>query len=175
MLSKKHPAAPLTRGLPYAFRTPDGHFVPDHVRQGPNGAPPNLRLQKTFHKKDVDSILAELEEVNSFGDGAADEWRKGMAQKGKDAMADSSRWERWAGALPLGKSLADVLRDSDPASFPRMLEEQRHQQRQPTSQHANVNGALPAPPFHGKQASPSLTSFSFLIDLVTPRTYSSRH
>jgi hypothetical protein len=123
----------------------------------------------------VDSILAELEEVNSFGDGAADEWRKGMAQKGKDAMTDSSRWERWAGALPLGKSLADVLRDSDPASFPRMLEEQRRQQRQPTSQHANVNGALPAPPFHGKQASPSLTSFSFLIDLVTPRTYPSRH
>ena len=38
----------------------------------------------------MDSITAEVDEVNSFGDGAADEWRKGMTQRGKDAMADSS-------------------------------------------------------------------------------------
>lgn len=157
----------MTRGLPYAFRTSDGHFVPDHVRQLPNGVPAHLRLQKTFHKKDVDSILAELEEVNSFGDGAADEWRKGMTQKGKDAMADSSRWERWAGALPLGKDLADVLREYDLASFPRMLEEQQRPQRQPTSQHTHVNGALPAPPFHGKQASTFSTLSLFSIYLLT--------
>jgi hypothetical protein len=97
MLSTKHPAASLTRGLPHAFRTPDGHFVPDHIRQSPNGMPAQIRLQKTFYRKDVESITAEVDEVNGFGDGAADEWRKGMAQRGKDAMADSSRWERWEG------------------------------------------------------------------------------
>jgi hypothetical protein len=67
MLSTKHPAAPLTRGLPYAFRTPDGNFVPDHIRQSPNGMPAQTRLQKTFYRKDVDSITAEVDEVFSLG------------------------------------------------------------------------------------------------------------
>jgi hypothetical protein len=151
MLSTKHPAAPLTRGLPYAFRTPDAHFIPDHIRQSSNGLPVQTRLHKTFYTKDVDNITEEVEEVNSFGDGAADEWRKGMTQRGKDAMADSSRWERWEGSMPLGKALAEVLREYDLASFPRLLEQQQHQQRQVTGQYAHVNGALPAPPFNGKQ------------------------
>ena len=163
MLSTKHPAAPLTRGLPYAFRTPDGHFVPDHIRQSPNGMPAQTRLQKTFHRKDVDNITAEVDEVNSFGDGAADEWRKGMTQRGKDAMADSSRWERWEGTLPLGKMPAEVLREYDLASFPRLLDQQQRQQRQATNQYAHVGGALPAPPFHGKQESFSNLDFFTLV------------
>jgi len=164
MLSTKHPAAPLTRGLPYAFRTPDGHFVPDHIRQSPNGVPAQFRLQKTFYRKDVDNITAEVDEVNSFGDGAADEWRKGMTQRGKDAMADSSRWERWEGTMQLGKVLAEVLREYDLASFPRLLDQQQRQQRQATSQYAHVGGALPAPPFHGKpESSPSLDLNSLVL------------
>lgn len=159
MLSTKHPAAPLTRGLPYAFRTPDGHFVPDHVRQSSNGVPTQTRLQKTFYRKDVDSITAEVDEVNSFGDGAADEWRKGMTQRGKDAMADSSRWERWEGSMPLGKALAEVLREYDLASFPHLLDQQQRQQRQASSQYAHVSSALPAPPFHGKQRTFSKSHF----------------
>lgn len=161
MLSTKHPAAPLTRGLPYAFRTPDGHFVPDHIRQSPNGMPAQTRLQKTFYRKDVDNITAEVDEVNSFGDGAADEWRKGMTQRGKDAMADSSRWERWEGTMPIGKMPAEVLREYDLASFPRLLDQQQRQQRQTTSQYAHVGGALAAPPFHGKQESFSNLDFSY--------------
>jgi hypothetical protein len=153
MLSTKHPAASLTRGLPCAFRTPDGHFVPDHIRQSPNGMPAQTRLQKTFHRKDVDSIIAEVDEVNSFGDGAADEWRKRLTQRGKNAMADSSRWERWEGTLPLGKVLAEVLREYDLASFPCLLDQQQRQQRQATNQYTQISGAFQAPPFHGKQES----------------------
>ena len=169
MLSTKHPAAPLTRGLPYAFRTPDGHFVPDHIRQSPNGVPAQFRLQKTFYRKDVDNITAEVDEVNSFGDGAADEWRKGMTQRGKDAMADSSRWERWEGTMPLGKVFAEVLREYDLASFPHLLEQQQRQQRQATSQYAHVGGALAAPPFNGKQGSFSTLDLFILVLHVAKR------
>ena len=144
MLSTKHPAAPLTRGLPYAFRTSDGHFVPDHIRQSPNGMPAQTRLQKTFHRKDVDNITAEVDEVNSFGDGAADEWRKGMT-------------------MSLGKMPAEVLREYDLASFPRLLDQQQRQQRQATSQYAHVGGALAPPPFHGKQESFSNLNFPILV------------
>ncbi|KAM0714835.1 hypothetical protein Q7P37_009299 [Cladosporium fusiforme] len=154
ILTTKNQAASLIRGLPHAFRTPDGHFVPDHIRQGPNGMPGYLRIQKTFHRKDVDSITAELDEVNSFGDGAADEWRKGLTQRGKDAMADPSRWERWEGTLTLGTMLADVLREYDLASFPQYAEQQQRQQRQTASHYTPVNGALPAPPFHGAHPLP---------------------
>lgn len=161
MLSTKHPAASLTRGLPHAFRTPDCHFVPDHVRHNSNAA--HTRLQKTFYTKDVDSITAEVDEVNSFGDGAADEWRKGMTQRGKDALADSSRWERWEGTMPLGKVLAEALREYDLASFPRLLEQQQRQQRQTSGQYAPVSSALPAPPFHGKQG-----LFSTVITFLCP-------
>jgi hypothetical protein len=168
MLSTKHPAASLTRGLPYAFRTSDAHFIPDHVRQSSNGVPVQTRLQKTFYTKDVDNITAEVEEVNSFGDGAADEWRKGMTQRGKDAMADSSRWERWEGSMPLGKALAEVLREYDLASFPRLLEQQQRQQRQVTGQYAHVNGAPPAPPFHGKQNKFSSLYLFYLFPNVCP-------
>jgi hypothetical protein len=166
MLSTKHPAAPLTRGLPYAFRTPDAHFIPDHIRQSSNGLPVQTRLHKTFYTKDVDNITEEVEEVNSFGDGAADEWRKGMTQRGKDAMADSSRWERWEGSMPLGKALAEVLREYDLASFPRLLEQQQRQQRQVTGQYAHVNGAPPALPFNGKQHMSSSLSFFYSFPLV---------
>ena len=169
MLSTKHPAAPLTRGLPYAFRTPDGHFVPDHIRQSPNGLPAQTRLQKTFYRKDVDNITAEVDEVNSFGDGAADEWRKGMTQRGKDAMADSSRWERWEGTMPLGKMPAEVLREYDLASFPRLLDQQQRQQREATSQYAHVGGALAAPPFHGKQESFSNLNFFIPVPHIVKR------
>jgi hypothetical protein len=174
MLSTKHPAASLTRGLPHAFRTPDGHFVPDHIRQSPNGMPAQIRLQKTFYRKDVESITAEVDEVNGFGDGAADEWRKGMAQRGKDAMADSSRWERWEGTLPLGKTLAEVLREYDLASFPRLLDQQQHQQRQATSQHAHVSGAPPASTFHGKPESFSNFQLSFLSLVCVSSMFSTR-
>lgn len=138
--------------------------MPDHIRHNSNAA--HTRLQKTFYTKDVDSITAEVDEVNSFGDGAADEWRKGMAQRGKDAMADSSRWERWEGTLPLGKVLAEALREYDLASFPRLLEQQQRQQRQASSQYANVSSALPAPPFHGKQELFSTLIFFFLSSYV---------
>jgi hypothetical protein len=133
--------------------------------------PAQTRLQKTFYRKDVDSITAEVDEVNSFGDGAADEWRKGMTQRGKDAMADSSRWERWEGTMPLGKLPSEVLREYDLASFPRLLDQQQHQQRQATSQYAHVGGALTAPPFHGKQESFSDLHF-FIVVLYNTKLHS---
>lgn len=113
----------LRLGLPHAFRTQDHHFVFDLVKQT-QGIPGHLRVMRTYHKKNLAAIEEELEEVKSFGEGTADEWRKGLAQRGKDAMADASRWERWESGLPLGTVLADWIREYDLASFPHHLEQQ---------------------------------------------------
>ena len=86
-------------------------------------------------------------------------------------MADSSRWERWEGTMPLGKLPSEVLREYDLASFPRLLDQQQHQQRQATSQYAHVGGALTAPPFHGKQESLSYLHF-FIVVLHNTKLHS---
>ncbi|KXL46642.1 hypothetical protein M433DRAFT_65402, partial [Acidomyces richmondensis BFW] len=90
------PAASLRHGLPYAFRTPDLHFVPEMTRQSyPGGIPSQLRVAKVYYTKDVKDIQAEHEDVQGYGEGAAEEWRKGLNNKGKEAMADAARWEKW--------------------------------------------------------------------------------
>ncbi|KAK1019351.1 hypothetical protein LTR33_019338, partial [Friedmanniomyces endolithicus] len=67
-------------------------------------------------------ILEEHDEIQGFGDGAAAEWQKGLATKGKDKMTEAARWERWEQQLHNRADLARVLREYDLASFPRHLE-----------------------------------------------------
>ena len=84
-------------------------------------------------------------------------------------MADSSRCERWEGTVSLGKMPAEVLREYDLASFPRLLDQQQRQQRQATSQYAHVGGALAPPPFHGKQESFSNLNISIFVPHIVKR------
>ncbi|KAK1072091.1 hypothetical protein LTR74_002921 [Friedmanniomyces endolithicus] len=116
------PAAALRFGLAYAFRTPDLHFVPEVQRQQPGGIPSHLRVAKVYYKPHVQDILEEHDEIQGFGDGAAAEWQKGLATKGKDKMTEAARWERWEQQLHNRADLARVLREYDLASFPRHLE-----------------------------------------------------
>lgn len=152
--------------------------MPDHIRQTPNGIPGHLRIQKTYSIDDVDRITAEFQEVLSFGAGAVDEWRKGLPQRGKDAMSDASRWERWEASLhPL--FIAEVLRECERAicsdtagkqpNHSGDVEQLSNQQQQSTSQPVPVSGVLPPPPPRGKSTtSLSLTVkfFPFLPELV---------
>lgn len=116
-------ASPLRSGLPYSFLTPDLNFVPEIQRQAPGGIPSHLRVAKVYYKQDIETIVTEFESAKSFGDGAAEEWRKGLPMKGKEAMADAARWEKWEAQMRLGSDLAQVLREYDLSSFPNHLEE----------------------------------------------------
>ncbi|KAK0881234.1 hypothetical protein LTR87_004966 [Friedmanniomyces endolithicus] len=147
------PAAALRFGLAYAFRTPDLHFVPEVQRQQPGGIPSHLRVAKVYYKPHVQDILEEHDEIQGFGDGAAAEWQKGLATKGKDKMTEAARWERWEQQLHNRADLARVLREYDLASFPRHLEAAqgrsaaRVSNAQPLT-HTNGTHTLPQP-VHG--------------------------
>jgi hypothetical protein len=148
-------AASLRLGLAHAFRTQDCHFVFDLVKQT-QGIPGHLRVMRTYHKEDLKIITLQLEEVKGFGEGTADEWRKGLAQTGKDSMADCSRWERWEYNLPLGTVLGEWLREYDLASFP------LHVEKKSQSEHAVINGTHDSAYANGKQLylfTPSQTPF----------------
>lgn len=109
----------------------------------PGGIPAHLRVAKVYYSKDVDAIMDEYNDANSFGNGAAEEWTKGLHTKGKEAMADAARWEKWEGQMRLGSDLTQVLREYDLSSFPRYLQEAQ-------SKSAGVNGAQPVVAANGK-------------------------
>lgn len=155
MLQSTSAAASLRLGLASAFRTRLGHFVPDIVKQT-QGMLGHLGVMRTYHKRDLEAITSEFDDVRAYGEGTADEWRKGLAQTGKDAMADASRWERWENNLPLGTVLADLLREYDPSSFPRYVQGLQQLQQQAVVPNGNhVIAQLP----NGKQRYVSLLSF----------------
>ena len=116
-------ASTLRVGLPYAFLTPDLNFVPEPQRQAPGGIPSHLRVAKVYYLKDLEAIDVEFESAKSFGDGAAEEWRKGLFLKGKESMADAARWEKWEAQMHFGSDLSHVLREYDLSSFPNHREE----------------------------------------------------
>lgn len=140
------PAASLRAGLPYIFLTPDLHFVPEIQRQMPGGIPSHLRVAKVYYNADIKTIIDDYEDVKSFGDGAAEEWRKGLHTKGKEAMNDAARWEKWEGQMRHGSDLSQVLREYDLSSFPNYLAEAQ-------SRSAGVNGTQPSVGTNGEQAS----------------------
>ncbi|KAK5127081.1 hypothetical protein LTR85_008441 [Meristemomyces frigidus] len=140
------PAASLRFGIPYAFRTPELHFVPEMTRQLPGGIPSHLRVAKVYYNKDVQAIQEEYDDVKGYGEGTAEEWRKGLSTKGKEAMVDAARWEKWESQMRLGTDLAHVLRECDLPSFPRLLEAQ--------GRSAGVNGSQPPAVMNGQHTLP---------------------
>ena len=106
-------------GLPHCFITPELHFVPDSQRQMPASIPASLRALKVYNTKDLETISSEYEYVKSLGIGTAEEWIKGLYDKGKEAMTDSARWEKWEVQVRPVSDLSQVLREYDLSSFPR--------------------------------------------------------
>ena len=156
-------AASLRIGLPYIFLTPDLHFIPEVQRQLPGGIPSHLRVAKVYFNEDTNTIIRGFESAKGFGDGAAEEWRKGLYTKGKAAMADAARWEKWEGQMRLGSDLSQVLREYDLSSFPHHLQEMQ-------SRSAGSNGAQPAMVMNGEQASQHFNlHLSAALFPITPR------
>ncbi|KAF2169857.1 hypothetical protein M409DRAFT_20271 [Zasmidium cellare ATCC 36951] len=127
--------APLRNGVTHGFRSQDHHFATESLRLLAN-IPANLRFSKMYYKPELDAIKDEAELAKTLGEGAADEWRKGLVAKGKEAMADCARWEKWELNMRAGTDLAQVLREYDLSSFPRLVQDAQ-------SRSAGVNGTQP--------------------------------
>lgn len=93
LLSPTTPSA-LLPGLPAGFLTTEMHVVAPQTMQGER-SPIQGQLSKIYWKTQVDDIKAEFEEVKGLGSAAAEEWLKGLEVRGKLAVADASRWEKW--------------------------------------------------------------------------------
>ncbi|KAF2860658.1 hypothetical protein K470DRAFT_257664 [Piedraia hortae CBS 480.64] len=89
------PAASLRFGLPFALQTPELHYVPDFMRTQVGGIPQRIRAHRMYYRPDVEAIQADYVEAKGLGSGAADEWTKGLTDRGHEAMADAARWEKW--------------------------------------------------------------------------------
>jgi hypothetical protein len=75
----------------------DMHVI--HPRAIQAGAvPPHIQVTKLFWSEHVEQIKLEFENVKALGSAAAEEWIKGLEIRGKQALADASRWEKWAGS-----------------------------------------------------------------------------
>lgn len=63
--------------------------------------PPNTQVTKFFWSEHINQIKNEFEQVKVLGSAATEEWVKGLEIRGKQALADASRWEKWqlAGGL----------------------------------------------------------------------------
>jgi hypothetical protein len=86
-------------------------------------------VAKIYYKPDLEAVRDEETQVKLFGEGAVDEWRKGLATKGRDALADASRWERWEHQARTERrsvaafSIARVLQDHGRESFQGLSEQ----------------------------------------------------
>ncbi|KAI5209039.1 hypothetical protein E4T39_01044 [Aureobasidium subglaciale] len=104
------PVNPLRAGLPYAFCTPDLHYIPATL-QAQAAASIKGTMSKVYSQKHIDDLQQEHQNAMEFGDAAAEEWVKGLPLLGKQQMADAARWERWESQLPLGSDIFTVLRE----------------------------------------------------------------
>lgn len=104
------PVNPLRAGLPYAFCTPDLHYIPATL-QAQAAASIKGTMFKVYSQKHIDDLQQEHQNAMEFGTAAAEEWVKGLPLLGKQQMADAARWERWEAQLPLGSDISKVLRD----------------------------------------------------------------
>jgi hypothetical protein len=54
------------------------------------------QLCKLYWKEQIDDIKTEFEAVKALGSAAAEEWLKGLEDRGKMLRSDAARWEKWA-------------------------------------------------------------------------------
>jgi hypothetical protein len=93
LLSSSVPS-PLIPALPFILLTPELHVIASIALQ--NGPPPpQIQYAKQFYKPHVEDIKLEFFKVKAMGSGTAEEWLKGLDNRGKDIRNDVARWERF--------------------------------------------------------------------------------
>ncbi|EXM28734.1 hypothetical protein V3481_001585 [Fusarium oxysporum f. sp. vasinfectum] len=96
LLSSSFPSV-LLPALPPVLVDADMHVIhPRAIQAGT--VPPHIQVTKLFWSEHVEQIKLEFENVKALGSAAAEEWIKGLEIRGKQALADASRWEKWAGS-----------------------------------------------------------------------------
>lgn len=140
----------LRLGITHGFLSPHLDFGTESLRQLPGGIPGHLRFSKIYYRPHWESICQEQQTVHQdYGDATTEEWLKGLEARGRQAMADSARWERWELQLPPGANLAQTLREYDLNSFPHSLGKK---QNQPVGViGAQPSAAQPSTATNGKQ------------------------
>ncbi|KAF5604881.1 hypothetical protein FPANT_1341 [Fusarium pseudoanthophilum] len=94
LLSSSFPSV-LLPALPPVLVDADMHVIhPRAIQAGT--VPPHIHVTKLFWSEHVEQIKLEFENVKALGSAAAEEWIKGLEIRGKQALADASRWEKWA-------------------------------------------------------------------------------
>ncbi|KAI8683868.1 hypothetical protein NCS57_00051600 [Fusarium keratoplasticum] len=99
LLSSTTPSL-LLPALPPIFVTDQLHVLRPRVMQT-GVLPPNTQVTKFYWSEHINQIKNEFEQVKVLGSAATEEWVKGLEIRGKQALADASRWEKWelAGGL----------------------------------------------------------------------------
>jgi hypothetical protein len=99
-------ASPLLTALSFIFFTNEKHALSPHTLQ--SGQPPtNIQITKRFLNSQIDEIKEEFENAKALGTATAEEWLKGLEERGKEKKADGARWERWesmGGVLSMRRS-----------------------------------------------------------------------
>ncbi|KAL2005251.1 hypothetical protein VTN00DRAFT_2461 [Thermoascus crustaceus] len=84
----------LVPALSFALVTPTMHVIPS-VTLRSHQPPPGLVMTKHYYKPQIDDLKCKFEEVKALGTATVEEWIKGLESKGKEKLADFSRWELW--------------------------------------------------------------------------------
>jgi hypothetical protein len=80
--------------LPFVFFTNELHVLPATTLQSGH-PPPTIQITKHFFKRQIEEIQSEFSEVQCMGSATAEEWLKGLEERGKERRNDASRWEKW--------------------------------------------------------------------------------
>jgi hypothetical protein len=108
--------------LPFVFLTNDLHVVSSAILQQTQ-APTHVQITKNFLKSHVDDIMSEFFKIKAMGSGTAEEWLKGLDERGKDKRNDAAKWERWEAAGGVQRmrhgdpsEVSDTIRKPKPAT-----------------------------------------------------------
>lgn len=101
MLSPSIPSV-LIPALPFVLITNEMHvFSPGVLQNGQ--VPTDVQFAKLYLFKHAEDLKAELVSAKSMGQAAAEEWLKGLENRGKETRMDSARWEKWEAAGGVGE------------------------------------------------------------------------
>jgi hypothetical protein len=152
-------ASPLLAALPFIFFTNEQHALSAHTLQS-GQPPPNIQITKRFLNTQVEEIKGEFEDAKALGTATAEEWLKGLEERGKEKKADSARWERW-------ESTGGVLsmRRADENDFTKSSISTYHlAKKEPVgkSELAALNGISPVSRYPPTNSLPPRSLFPFL-------------
>ncbi|KAI1039204.1 hypothetical protein LB503_013531 [Fusarium chuoi] len=117
LLSSSFPSV-LLPALPPVLVDADMHVIhPRAIQAGT--VQPHIQVTKLFWSEHVEQIKLEFQNVKALGSAAAEEWIKGLEIRGKQALADASRWEKWAstGGMAQFQALKTAAKAEAPFSF----------------------------------------------------------